>query len=77
MENIKIVNQLNESKEKLFNMISRVIIGQRDVIDHLFIALLCKGHILLEGVRGAATRPGQLRDRQVWIGVEGTPIEEA
>ena len=32
---------------------------------------------LLEGVRGADSRPGQLRDCQVWIGVEGTPIEEA
>ena len=54
MDNIKIVNQLNDSKEKLFDMISRVIIGQKDVIDHLFIALLCKGHILLEGVPGLA-----------------------
>ena len=54
MDNIKIVNQLNESKEKLFNMISKVIIGQQDVIDHLFIALLCRGHILLEGVPGLA-----------------------
>ncbi len=54
MENIKIVDQLNESKEKLFDMISKVIIGQKDVIDHLFIALLCKGHVLLEGVPGLA-----------------------
>jgi MoxR-like ATPase len=54
MDNIKIVNQLNDSKEKLFDMISTVIIGQKDVIDHLFIALLCKGHILLEGVPGLA-----------------------
>ena len=54
MDNIKIVNQLNDSKEKLFDMISKVIIGQKDVIDHLFIALLCKGHILLEGVPGLA-----------------------
>jgi len=54
MDNIKIVNELNDSKEKLFDMISKVIIGQKDVIDHLFIALLCKGHILLEGVPGLA-----------------------
>jgi MoxR-like ATPase len=54
MDNIKIVNQLNDSKEKLFDMISKVIIGQKDVIDHLFIALLCRGHILLEGVPGLA-----------------------
>ena len=35
-------------------MISNVIIGQREIIDHLFIALLCKGHVLLEGVPGLA-----------------------
>merc|ERR1739841_83583 len=35
-------------------MISKVIIGQKDVMDHLFIALLCRGHILLEGVPGLA-----------------------
>ena len=35
-------------------MLSNVIVGQKDVIDHLFIALLCKGHVLLEGVPGLA-----------------------
>jgi MoxR-like ATPase len=54
MDNIKIVEQLNESRDQLFDMISRVIIGQKDVIDHLFIALLCRGHVLLEGVPGLA-----------------------
>jgi MoxR-like ATPase len=54
MENIKIVEKLNNSKDQLFDMISKVIIGQRDVIDHLFIALLCRGHVLLEGVPGLA-----------------------
>ncbi len=54
MENIKIVEDLNNSKEKLFDMISNVIIGQREIIDHLFIALLCRGHVLLEGVPGLA-----------------------
>ena len=35
-------------------MISKSVIGQKDVIDHLFIALLCRGHVLLEGVPGLA-----------------------
>ena len=54
MDNIKIVEKLNQSRDQLFDMISKVIIGQKDVIDHLFIALLCRGHVLLEGVPGLA-----------------------
>ena len=54
MDNIQIVNQLNASKERLSNMLSKTIIGQKDVIDYLFIALLCRGHVLLEGVPGLA-----------------------
>ncbi|MDA0770090.1 MAG: Fic family protein [Chloroflexi bacterium] len=33
--------------------------------------------ILLEGTRGQERRPGELRNQQVHIGVEGTPIEDA
>ncbi|MEZ4553759.1 MAG: Fic family protein [Dehalococcoidia bacterium] len=33
--------------------------------------------VLLEGVRGEDKRPGELRDRQVWIASPGTPIESA
>ena len=33
--------------------------------------------VLMEGVRGEESRPGELRDRQVWIGSTGTPIQEA
>jgi len=54
MENIKIIEKLNTRKDMLYKMISKVVIGQRDVIDHLFIALLCRGHVLLEGVPGLA-----------------------
>ena len=34
--------------------INKVIIGQTEVIDFIVIALLCNGHILLEGVPGVA-----------------------
>ena len=32
---------------------------------------------LMHGVRGAEKRPGEWRDRQVWVGPPGTPIDEA
>jgi len=34
--------------------VSKVIVGQKDILDFIVIALLCNGHILLEGVPGIA-----------------------
>jgi len=34
--------------------VGKVIVGQRELIDRIMIALLCKGHVLLEGVPGLA-----------------------
>ncbi len=34
--------------------VSKVIVGQKDIIDFITISLLCNGHILLEGVPGVA-----------------------
>ncbi len=34
--------------------VSKIIVGQEDIINFLLIALLCKGHVLLEGVPGVA-----------------------
>ena len=54
MDNIQLVEKLQSNKEKLFQEISKVIIGQKNIVEHLFISLLCRGHILLEGVPGLA-----------------------
>ena len=40
--------------EDIKREISRVIVGQEKVIERLIIGLLCKGHILIEGVPGLA-----------------------
>ena len=50
MENIKDVEELNQLKKDFNEEISKVIIGQNQIINQIFIALLCNGHILLEGV---------------------------
>ena len=34
--------------------ISRVLVGQHELVDRLLIGLLCNGHILLEGMPGLA-----------------------
>ena len=54
MNNIELVEKLQNKKQLLFTEIGKVIIGQHDIIDHLFISLLCRGHVLLEGVPGLA-----------------------
>jgi MoxR-like ATPase len=40
--------------QPLRDEISRVLVGQRDLVDRLLVALLSNGHVLLEGVPGLA-----------------------
>ena len=54
MDNIKDVEELNQLKKNFDSEISKIIIGQNKIINQIFIALLCNGHILLEGVPGLA-----------------------
>ena len=52
MDNVKLLEKVSNKKDALLLEISKDIVGQKEVIEHIFIALLCKGHILLEGVPG-------------------------
>ena len=54
MDNIQLVDKLQKDKKKLFQEISKIIIGQKGIIEDLFVSLLCRGHVLLEGVPGLA-----------------------
>ena len=54
MNNIEKVEELFALKSNLEAEVGKVIIGQKEIIDQLFIALLCKGHVMLEGVPGLA-----------------------
>jgi MoxR-like ATPase len=40
--------------ESLLNRAERVVVGQRDSLEMVLLALLCGGHVLLEGVPGTA-----------------------
>lgn len=57
-EDIKKLNQkaqdYNKLIDKLLNEISTTIVGQKRISRKLMIALLCDGHVLLEGVPGLA-----------------------
>jgi len=57
-EDIRILNEKIQQAaifiDTLRNALSKVIIGQHEMIDRLIIALLSNGHILLEGVPGLA-----------------------
>lgn len=54
MDNIKDLEKLSKLKDSFDNEISKIIVGQTKIINQIFIALLCKGHIILEGVPGLA-----------------------
>lgn len=38
--------------QRLMNNISTVIVGKQEVIEYALIALLCRGHVLIEDVPG-------------------------
>jgi MoxR-like ATPase len=48
------VDRLHEAHERILDQLSRVIVGQRAVIEELLISLFSRGHCLLEGVPGLA-----------------------
>jgi len=48
------IGQLNTAYKNICAQMSKVIVGQQDVIDQLLIALFSRGHCLLEGVPGLA-----------------------
>ena len=53
-EDIQMVKALNAAYEKLTGQISRVIVGQKKVIEEVLVAVFCRGHGLLVGVPGLA-----------------------
>ncbi len=48
------LSELQEAVEKIKTELSKVIVGQKSMIDMLITALLASGHVLIEGVPGVA-----------------------
>ena len=53
-KDLEALENLSKSRDLFFNEINKVIIGQKQILDQLFIALLSNGHTLLVGVPGLA-----------------------
>jgi MoxR-like ATPase len=51
---LQAAEKLTHIYQKLNTQLSRVIVGQRDVLKEVMIALFCQGHCILEGVPGLA-----------------------
>jgi MoxR-like ATPase len=51
---LKAVQELNEAYRLITEQLGRVIVGQRQVIEELLIAMFARGHCLLVGVPGLA-----------------------
>ena len=47
-------SELLEFPARFKTAISKVIVGQEEVLDQLVLALFCRGHVLLTGVPGLA-----------------------
>lgn len=51
---IQLVQQLHVSRDQIFSELSKIIVGQKNIIEHVLITLLCRGHALIIGVPGLA-----------------------
>ncbi|HTM05979.1 MAG TPA: MoxR family ATPase [Patescibacteria group bacterium] len=52
-----VIEQIKEESKRFHSLmleVSKIIVGQTDIVDAILIAILCDGHILLEGVPGVA-----------------------
>ncbi len=54
VDDVQAVARLHQAYDIIRSELSKVIVGQEDVIDLLLIALFARGHVILEGVPGLA-----------------------
>src|SRR3954466_9371977 len=51
-DDVAIIARLREARDRVKIEMSKVVVGQHDIIDFLLISMLCRGHVLLHGVPG-------------------------
>ena len=68
--------EIRNAVERLRTQLSRVVVGQENVVSLVLIALLSEGHVLIEGVPGTAKtlpRPGK-SIRSVWLSAQAAKV---
>ena len=58
---------VKEFAERVFTNVEHVIVGKRQAVELLLVALLCRGHVLLEDVPGTGGNARRERHRQVFL----------
>jgi len=53
-DDLEAVKALNVAYRRMTEQLGRVIVGQKDVIEQVLVAIFCRGHALLVGVPGLA-----------------------
>lgn len=53
-DHLTLVNRMKEGREQLMAELSKVIVGQQEMVEHLLVALFSGGHCLISGVPGLA-----------------------
>ena len=53
-DDLKLVEKLVEGRRSILSQLSRIIVGQKSVVDELLISLFARGHCLIVGVPGLA-----------------------
>jgi MoxR-like ATPase len=53
-DDVAAVQQCEQAYNRLRDELSKVIVGQNDVIEQVLVAMFARGHALLEGVPGLA-----------------------
>ncbi len=51
-EDAEIVQRLRDARTRVKEEMAKVVVGQEGIIDFLLVGLLCRGHVLLQGVPG-------------------------
>src|SRR5437762_3495082 len=53
-DDLRLVEKLVEGRRSILSQLSRIIVGQKGVVDELLISLFARGHCLIVGVPGLA-----------------------